>query len=38
MFIELGTVSSATKGFEPGLQSDPPILGKTVQSVKRVAT
>jgi hypothetical protein len=38
MFFELGTVSSATKGFQPGLQTDPPIAGKTLQNVKRVAT
>ena len=37
MLIELGTVSSATKGFQPGVLSDPPIAGKTPQNVKRDA-
>ena len=38
MFIELGTVSAATKGFQPGVQQDPPIGSKKVNLVLRVAT
>ena len=38
MIIELGTVSEATKGYEPGIQTDPAIPGKMPTWVKRVAT
>jgi hypothetical protein len=36
MIIEIGTVSEATKGFQPGVQTDPAIAGKTPINVKRL--
>lgn len=38
MIIEIGRVSEATRGFEPGVQADPAIPGKMPMWVKRIAT